>query len=80
MYKEISKYKTENTQSRSLHCNHSNETLVIIDNEYYGGAGDIINDFINHKTKPFWKRKLNHSEVTKGYINFLNAIKVSQFL
>lgn len=44
--------------------------------EYVANLGDLMNDFIDHKNKPFWKRRYYHNHLTKLYIEMLNQIQI----
>lgn len=42
--------------------------------EYVIPIDSLINDFIEHKNKFWWKRKYYHNELTKLYIEILNRL------
>ena len=54
MYKELEKYKT-GKKVPTIYKFPNNSSYVMHDEEYVAELGDLMNDFIEHKTKPFWK-------------------------
>lgn len=42
--------------------------------EYKIPVGSIINDFIEHKNKSWWKRKWYHDRLTEIYVQILNHL------
>ena len=82
MYKELNKYKTKNERPcnfAEIHLNPNNTIFTYQESEYVAGFGDLINDFIEHKNKPFWRRKYNHNHMTKLYIQMLNEITITHW-
>ena len=75
MYKELEKYRTNNTIPSIIEINHQIVNITL--DEYQFGLGDVIIDFINHEKTPWWKRKNYHSHLTEIYIKVLNKIKIS---
>ena len=75
MYKELEKFKT-GKKIPTIYKFPDNTCCTINDNEYIAGLGDLINDFIEHKTKPFWKRKYYHKHLTELYLQMLNKINL----
>lgn len=76
MYKELEKYKTGGQINVTIHGIHGSP-LVIPTDEYKADLGDLLNDYIEHKTKPFWKRKYYHKHLTKMYLDMLNQLTIS---
>lgn len=74
MYKEIEKYKTGKVIENKLSILDNYGTITIKENEYKAPFGDIINDLIEHKQKPFWRRKYYHNHLTELYLKFLNQV------
>jgi UDP-glucose 4-epimerase len=52
-------------------------SLTVNLDEYTADLGDLLNDFIEHKTKPFWKRKYYHKHLTKLYLQMLNKVSIT---
>ena len=75
MYKELEKYKT-GKKVPTVYKFPDNSSYIMHDKEYVAGLGDIMNDFIEHKTKPFWKRKFYHNHLTELYLQMLNKISI----
>ena len=63
MYKELEKYKTGEKINKHY-------------DEYKADLGDLLNDFIKHKSKPFWKRNYYHDHLTNIYIDMLNKFTI----
>jgi len=63
MYKELEKYKTGGQINKHY-------------DEYKADLGDLLNDFIKHKSKPFWKRNYYHNHLTDIYIDMLNKFTI----
>lgn len=42
--------------------------------EYLIPVGSLINDFIEHKNKSWWKRKWYHDRLTEIYVQILNQL------
>ena len=82
MYKEFNKYKTGKTRpaNRAVIVDECTFSFVVNETEYESGMGTLIDDFIAHKTKPFWKRRYSHRSVTKKYIEILNNITIRVYL
>lgn len=79
MYKELKKFATgEKLDGTGVLPNK--QEIKITYNEYQANLGDLIDDFIKHKTKPFWKRKYYHNHLTKIYKDMLNKITVTHGL
>jgi hypothetical protein len=74
MYKELEKYKIDEKVRTTGVYSDGRETIIYLDG-YEAGLGDLVEDFIEHKTKPFWKRKYYHNHLTKIYKAWLNEIK-----
>ena len=75
MYKELKKYKTgKKIDAIGVIVNHNNMEIDIKLDEYEYKLGDLMNDFISHKNKPFWKRKYYHNHLTEIYIKMLNQV------
>lgn len=75
MYKELEKYKTGekiNITGRGIY----GSLLIMPTDEYKADLGDLLNDFIEHKTKPFWKRKYYHNHLTEVYLDMLNKLTI----
>jgi hypothetical protein len=77
MYKEIEKFKTGKKIPVEYDIIGKNLTITINDEEYIADLGVLMNDFIEHKIKPFWKRKYYHNHLTELYMKFFNKISLS---
>lgn len=77
MYKELKKYKTGNKKKAIGVYSDKREVEIMLD-EYVAPLGDLMEDFIEHQTKPFWKRKYYHSHLTKLYKEMLNTIDIER--
>jgi hypothetical protein len=73
MYKELEKYRTGIKVPATIGSN------LKLD-EYTAQYGDLINDFIAHKNKPFWRRKYYHSHLTEIYLEMLNKFSITHLL
>lgn len=71
MYKELQKYAT-GKKVEGIGVLPDKQKIKIYHDEYVASLGDLINDFIEHKRKPFWKRKYYHEHLTKLYVKMLN--------
>lgn len=71
MYKELKKYATGNKIDGIGVLPDKQEKKITLD-EFSVELGDLIEDFIYHKTKPRWKRKYYHNHLTKIYKDMLN--------
>lgn len=77
MYEELEKYKTNGKIEVRCVFPYKTETNTHIKlDEYEAGLGDLIEDFIVHKNKPFWKRKYYHDHLTKLYKKMLNKFVI----
>jgi hypothetical protein len=76
MYKELDKYKTGNKVPAFLDVVNNGDSVSVNLDEYKAGLGDLVNDFIEHKTKPFWKRRYYHNHLTELYLQMLNKISI----
>ncbi len=75
MYKELEKYRT----GGKLPCMNdigNGESITIMLDEYEANLGNLLNDFIEHKQKPFWKRKNYHDHLTELYLKMLNEVTI----
>ena len=79
MYKELKKFKTGKKIDSILVFTDKQEIKIKLD-EYEANLGDLMNDFIEHKNKPFWKRKYYHNHLTSIYKDMLNKITVKHRL
>jgi len=75
MYKELEKYKKDGFVKGEIEIN--GQKIFINLDKYESGIGDLINDFINHKNTPWWKRKYYHKYLTELYIKMLNKITIT---
>jgi predicted small metal-binding protein len=79
MYKEIEKFKT-GKKIKGIGVLPDKQEVKIYYNEYVANLGDLMEDFINHQKKPFWRRKYYHNHLTKIYKDMLNKIKITHGL
>lgn len=77
MYKELEKYRTGKKVPTICNVINNGGSLTVNLDEYTADLGDLLNDFIEHKTKPFWKRKYYHKHLTKLYLQMLNKISIT---
>ena len=75
MYRELDKYKT-GKKVNGIGVLPDKQEMTIKYDQYEFGLGNLMNDFINHKSKPFWKRKNYHNHLTELYIEFLNSVNI----
>lgn len=75
MYKELEKYAT-NKKMNSICILPDKQEITIQLDVYEAKLGDLIEDFINHKRKPWWKRKYYHNNLTKLYKEILNELTI----
>ena len=81
MYKEIEKYKTCRIIPTTYYLTtDTTNTIIINSDEYKANYGDLINDYLNHKNKPFYKRKYYHKHLTEIYIKMLNVFSIKFIL
>ncbi len=82
-YKELRKYLKDNGRMpqscymEAISTDPNNAPMARIMKEYFGnmGLGDLINDFTNHKNKPFFKRMSKyHKELERIYIKMINVL------
>ena len=74
MYKEIEKFKTGKKVPVIHNIIGICQSITINDEEYKANLGILINDFIDHKNKPFWKRKIYHNHLTELYLKFFENV------
>jgi len=79
MYKELKKFAT-GKKLDGIGVLPDKQEIKITYDEYKANLGDLIDDFIKHKTKPFWRRKRYHSHLTKIYKDMLNKINITHLL
>jgi hypothetical protein len=76
-YKELWKYLTGRRIEISTICNRIDggriEGIGLFP-EYKIPIGSLINDFIEHKSKSWWKRKWYHKYLTETYVQILNQL------
>jgi hypothetical protein len=77
MYKELEKYKT-GKKVQTIYQLPNNSNYGMYENEYIAGLGDLMNDFIEHKKKPFWKKKYYHNHLTELYLQMLNKVNIGE--
>ena len=81
MYPELKKYKTDKTRPCGKSESKGNTmTFTYQESEYIANVGDLINDFINHKNKPFWKKKYYDYHLTELYIKMLNHTEITHWM
>lgn len=84
-YKELEKYLKkggETPQScyiEAISTDPNNALMARIMKEYFEnmGLGDLVNDLVNHKKKPFFKRIFYgryHRELEQIYIKMINVM------
>lgn len=73
--KELEKFITKRNQKGTGVLPDGTECEILVDH-YEIPIGDLINDFVKHKNKPFWKRDLFHKYIEEWYIKRLNVIKI----
>ena len=79
MYKELKKFATGKKKDGIGVLPDKKEIKITYD-EYQANLGDLIGDFIEHKTKPLWKRNYYHKHLTKIYKDMLNKITINHGL
>lgn len=79
MHEEFEKYKIEKNKITTVegYVFEGDKFKAVYKNRYYIGFGDLINDFIDHKCKPWWVREPNHEEITEKYMELLNLLRVT---
>lgn len=80
MYRELKKYKTGDKIKGTAKLVKFEGGYKIIDyeyDEYRGKLGDIIEDFIKHEKKPWWRRGIEHDHVRRLYKKFLNEVEIT---
>lgn len=75
MYKELEKYKT-GERIDGIGVLPDKQTINIKLDEYVANLGDLMQDFIKHESKPFWRQKYYHNHLTKIYLDMLNKIEI----
>lgn len=77
MYKEFDKYKVGKKVVVGVIVNtEPKQEINVLRDSYKMTLGEVINDFIDHKNKPWYKRdQLTHNMITKKYIQILEDIK-----
>lgn len=79
MYKELEKYKTGNKLSGKANLIKMDGTHQTIDHEYdeyIFEFGELMDDFIKHQRKPFWRKKYYDAHLSKLYKRVLNEITI----
>lgn len=79
MYKELEKYKT-GKKVEGVGVLPDKQEIKIYYDGYQFGLGDLMNDFIKHNNKPFWKKKHYHNHLTEMYVKLLNEVTVKSAL
>jgi hypothetical protein len=76
MYKELEKYATGKIIP-GVGILQDRQEIKINLAQYDFYLGDLMEDFIKHQTKPFWKRKYYHEHLSKLYKQVLNKIELT---
>lgn len=50
------------------------DIVRVKENRYEFPFGDLLQDYLQHINKPFWRRKHDHKLVTRGFIQALNTL------
>ena len=74
MYKELEKYRTNRTKN-IIGVLPDKKKANVSTNVFSAKLGDLMEDFIKHQTKPRWRRKYYHDDLTRIYIDTLNLIE-----
>ena len=77
-YDELRKYLSGNMIEVPTLTNNSREGIGLF-LEYKIPIGSLINDFIEHKSKSWWKRKWYHDRLTEIYVDILNRLGVVSY-
>ena len=72
MFIELDKYKTGDSIENQKQPNGEIKPIKVVN--YNFNWGSLLNDFIDHKNKPFWKRKKYHKDLTATYIGIINYL------
>lgn len=75
MYKELEKFAT-GKKVKGISVLPDGQEVKIYYDEYVANLGDLMEDFIKHQAKPFWKKKYYHNHLTKLYKDMLNKIEI----
>lgn len=81
-YKELVKYLKKgvgNPQSmyiEAISTDPNNAPMAKVMKEYFEmGLGDLVNDLIKHRNKPFFKRRSEyHKELERIYVKMINVM------
>lgn len=81
-YKELRKYLKKdvgNPQSmyiEAISTDPNNAPMARVMKEYFEmGLGDLVNDLITHRRKPFFKRMSSyHKELERIYVKMINVL------
>ena len=79
MYKELEKFAT-GEKVEGIGVLPDKQEIKIHYDEYMVNLVDLMEDFIKHQTKPFWKKKYYHNHLTKLYKDILNKIQIKHGL
>jgi len=80
-YDELRKYLTGRQIEVPTSCQSYSPPLegIGLFPEYKIPIGSLINDFIEHKSKSWWKRKWYHDRLTEIYVDILNRLGIVSY-
>lgn len=80
MYKELEKYNT-GVKTPQIHefVNLPGQSVTVEVTRYSAKLGDLIEDFIDHKNKPWYKQNYYHKHLTKIYKDWLNEVSIQKY-
>lgn len=77
-YNELRKYLSGKMIEVPTLTNNSRKGIGLFP-EYKIPIGSLINDFIEHKSKYWWKRKWYHDRLTEIYVDILNRLGIVSY-
>lgn len=76
MFKELQKFKTASSVDVPCILLGTDQKVMMKMDEYTAGVGDLVELYIKHSTKPWWKRDVHHDHLSDYLKRWLNTLRL----
>jgi adenosylcobinamide amidohydrolase len=79
IFKELQKFKTASAVDVPVTLSGSDQKIIMKMDEYTAGMGDIVELYVRHVNKPWWKRDMHHDHLSDYLKRWLNKLDLKTY-
>ena len=76
MFKELQRFKTASAVDVPVTLCGSDQKIIMKMDVYTAGLGDLVELYVKHSKKPWWKRDIHHKHLSEYLKRWLNNIEL----